>query len=94
MWAARRGNSVLGFWIISCESASLRFRSGAQMPAASKAGSLTAAATMDYNSDAEYVFNRVKKVIGNGQSWNDVTEQLIPGSRRPRLRIEWPKDEQ
>ncbi|REG59670.1 hypothetical protein B0G80_2441 [Paraburkholderia sp. BL6669N2] len=47
-----------------------------------------------YNGDAEYVFNRVKEIIGKGQSWKDVTEELIPGSRRPRQRIEWPEDGQ
>ncbi|SEB61022.1 hypothetical protein SAMN02787142_0028 [Burkholderia sp. WP9] len=47
-----------------------------------------------YNSDAEYVFNRVKEIIGNGQPWKDISEQLIPGSRRPRQRIVWPEDEQ
>lgn len=47
-----------------------------------------------YNSDAEYVFNRVKEIIGNGQPWKDISEQLIPGSRRARQRIVWPEDEQ
>jgi hypothetical protein len=47
-----------------------------------------------YNSDAEYVFNRVREIIGHGEPWRDVTEELIPGSRRPRQRIEWPDDEQ
>jgi hypothetical protein len=46
-----------------------------------------------YNGDAEYVFNRVKAIIGDGQTWKDVSEELIPGSRRPRQRIDWPEDE-
>jgi hypothetical protein len=47
-----------------------------------------------YNSDAEYVFNRVREIIGQGQPWKDVTEELFPGSRRPRQRVEWPEDEE
>jgi hypothetical protein len=50
--------------------------------------------TSGYNSDAEYVFNRVREIIGLGQPWKDVTEELIPGSRRPRQRIEWPEDKE
>jgi hypothetical protein len=47
-----------------------------------------------YNSDAEYVFNRVREIIGHGQPWKDVTEQLIPGSRGQRQRVVWPEDDQ
>lgn len=46
-----------------------------------------------YNVDAEYVWNRVAKALGGGQAWTDVTEQLVPGSRAPRLRYEWPEEE-
>lgn len=45
-----------------------------------------------YNADAEYVWNRVAKALGGGQAWTDVTEQLVPGSRAPRLRYEWPEE--
>ncbi|KVO06433.1 hypothetical protein [Burkholderia ubonensis] len=47
-----------------------------------------------YNADAEYVWNRVAKVLGGGQVWEDVTEQVAPGSRARRQRYKWPEEEQ
>ncbi|MGF6774879.1 hypothetical protein [Paraburkholderia sp. GAS334] len=34
--------------------------------------------------DAEYVWNKVWRSIGGGQAWTDVTEELVPGTRRSR----------
>jgi hypothetical protein len=35
-----------------------------------------------WESNAEYVFNTVANVIGNGASWRDVTAELIPDCRK------------
>lgn len=47
-----------------------------------------------WTSDGEYVWHRVAEVIGKGQVWTDVTEELVPGSRAPRQRYQWPEEEQ
>jgi len=37
-----------------------------------------------FDSDGDYVWNIVAPIIGNGQPWRDVTEEVMPGSRRRR----------
>lgn len=37
-----------------------------------------------HSSDGEYVFNRVCQAIGRGQTWRDVTRELIPDCRAER----------
>jgi hypothetical protein len=44
-----------------------------------------------YNADAEYVWNQVAGALGRGQAWEDVTEELAPGSRARRQRTSGPK---
>lgn len=46
-----------------------------------------------YNADAEYVWNRVAKALGGGQAWEDVTEEVAPGSRARKQRYQWPEEE-
>ena len=36
------------------------------------------------DGDAEWVWGRVWRILGDGQEWSDVTEELIPGSRCER----------
>jgi hypothetical protein len=38
------------------------------------------------DGDAEWVWGRVWRILGDGQEWSDVTEELIPGSSRERTR--------
>lgn len=45
------------------------------------------------NADAEYVWSRVAKALGGGQAWEDVTEEVAPGSRARRQRYKWPEEE-
>ncbi|CPH56561.1 Uncharacterised protein [Burkholderia pseudomallei] len=39
-----------------------------------------------YHRDAEYVFDRVAAIIGDGAPWRDVTAELIPDCRVIRHR--------